>query len=202
MQGLDRHSRVITLGTFSKWIFPSLRLAWMVVPSALVAPFGQARSVMDGHSALPPQATEGGEAAQCRAVYLRRDPFHHFNPQSREVQRTAAAGHGMPISAIQTLAAKASSRPAASTSRKIRAPRMPPRAAEQQVHQHEGDTERRQRKARIAPLLCGEVERGKRCRSPTPCRASARPSWKSVRITLNSEGRSRRPPPAPAEWRC
>lgn len=56
LQGLDRHQRVITLGTFSKSLFPSLRLAWMVVPPALVAPMGQARSVLDGHSALLPQA--------------------------------------------------------------------------------------------------------------------------------------------------
>lgn len=56
MQGLDRYGRVITLGTFSKTLFPSLRLAWMVVPPALAAPLAQARSVMDGHSALVPQA--------------------------------------------------------------------------------------------------------------------------------------------------
>ena len=34
------------------------------------------------------------------------------------------------------------------------------RAAEQQTHQHKGDAERRQGKARVAPLLRGEVERG------------------------------------------
>lgn len=56
LQGLDRHQRVITLGTFSKSLFPSLRLAWMVVPPALITPIGQARSVLDGHSALLPQA--------------------------------------------------------------------------------------------------------------------------------------------------
>lgn len=56
LQGLDRHQRVITLGTFSKSLFPSLRLAWMVVPPTLITPIGQARSVMDGHSALLPQA--------------------------------------------------------------------------------------------------------------------------------------------------
>ncbi|WP_337036131.1 PLP-dependent aminotransferase family protein [Pantoea agglomerans] len=38
LQGLDRHQRVITLGTFSKSLFPSLRLAWMVVPPALITP--------------------------------------------------------------------------------------------------------------------------------------------------------------------
>lgn len=56
LQGLDRHQRVITLGTFSKSLFPSLRLAWMVVPPALVTSIGRARSVLDGHSALLPQA--------------------------------------------------------------------------------------------------------------------------------------------------
>lgn len=56
LQGLDRYQRVITLGTFSKSLFPSLRLAWMVVPPALITPLGQARSVLDGHSALLPQA--------------------------------------------------------------------------------------------------------------------------------------------------
>lgn len=56
LQGLDRYQRVITLGTFSKSLFPSLRLAWMVVPPALVSPLGRARSVLDGHSALLPQA--------------------------------------------------------------------------------------------------------------------------------------------------
>ena len=56
MQGLDRYDRVIYLGTFSKSLFPSLRLAWMILPPELVEPFGQARSLMDGHSALLPQA--------------------------------------------------------------------------------------------------------------------------------------------------
>ncbi|OON39108.1 GntR family transcriptional regulator [Izhakiella australiensis] len=56
MQGLDRSERVITLGTFSKSLFPSLRLAWMVVPDALVEPLCRLRSVLDGHSAQLMQA--------------------------------------------------------------------------------------------------------------------------------------------------
>ncbi|ORM63143.1 GntR family transcriptional regulator [Pantoea rodasii] len=56
LQGLENDSRVICLGTFSKTLFPSLRLAWMVVPEQLVDALGRARSVMDGHSALLPQA--------------------------------------------------------------------------------------------------------------------------------------------------
>lgn len=56
MQGLDRAGRVIYLGTFSKSLFPSLRLAYMVVPDRLTDPLCAARSVLDGHSALLPQA--------------------------------------------------------------------------------------------------------------------------------------------------
>ena len=39
LQGLDRHGRVIYLGTFSKTLFPSLRLAYAVLPPELVEPF-------------------------------------------------------------------------------------------------------------------------------------------------------------------
>ncbi|WP_374356386.1 PLP-dependent aminotransferase family protein, partial [Chitinimonas sp.] len=38
LQGLDRQGRVIYLGTFSKVMFPALRLAYMVLPPALVEP--------------------------------------------------------------------------------------------------------------------------------------------------------------------
>ncbi|SCK11486.1 PLP-dependent aminotransferase family protein [Vogesella sp. LIG4] len=39
LQGLDAHGRVIYLATFSKVIYPGLRLAYMVVPEALVESF-------------------------------------------------------------------------------------------------------------------------------------------------------------------
>lgn len=56
LQGLDRAERVIYLGTFSKTLFPSLRLAYLAAPPALTAAFCQMRSVMDGHSAQLMQA--------------------------------------------------------------------------------------------------------------------------------------------------
>ena len=56
MQGLDRHGRVIYLGTFSKVLFPSLRLAYMVVPPELVDAVVTARTVYDGHCAQLAQA--------------------------------------------------------------------------------------------------------------------------------------------------
>lgn len=51
MQGLDAHDRVIYLGTFTKVLFPGLRLAYLVLPPGLVSGFVTARSAHDGHSA-------------------------------------------------------------------------------------------------------------------------------------------------------
>ncbi|CAI0702137.1 HTH-type transcriptional regulatory protein gabR [Serratia entomophila] len=56
LQGLDPRGKVLYIGTFSKALFPSLRLAYAVVPPALVAPFVTARTLYDGHSAQLMQA--------------------------------------------------------------------------------------------------------------------------------------------------
>jgi len=47
LQGLDPNSRVIYIGTFSKVLFPSLRLGYVVVPLDLVDRFVVTRRVMD-----------------------------------------------------------------------------------------------------------------------------------------------------------
>lgn len=56
LQGLDKRDRVIYIGTFSKTIFPSLRLGCMVVPSDLVDVFTAARFLADRHSSTIDQA--------------------------------------------------------------------------------------------------------------------------------------------------
>ncbi len=56
MQGLDKMGRVIYVGTFSKTIFPSLRLGCAVVPPELVEIFTTARALTDVHSSLAEQA--------------------------------------------------------------------------------------------------------------------------------------------------
>ena len=50
---LDRHGRVIYVGTFSKTLSPSLRLGFLALPQSLVAPATALRSLLD----LQPPAT-------------------------------------------------------------------------------------------------------------------------------------------------
>eukprot|EP01030_Chromulinospumella_sphaerica_P025847 gene25847-26012_t len=57
VQGLDAHDRTIYIGTFTKSMFPGLRIGYMVLPSQLVAPMTVARTLQDGHSASIPQLT-------------------------------------------------------------------------------------------------------------------------------------------------
>ncbi|KAA3664466.1 MAG: PLP-dependent aminotransferase family protein [Chloroflexi bacterium] len=47
LQGLDKDGRVIYLGTFSKVLFPALRLGYVVLPHSLVTPFVQAKRLVD-----------------------------------------------------------------------------------------------------------------------------------------------------------
>ena len=84
LQGLDRAGRVIYLGTFSKLVFPALRLGYAVLPEDLVRPFTAARHLADRQSSSLLQAimTEfmlGGHFARhlklMRAIYAERQAF-------------------------------------------------------------------------------------------------------------------------------
>jgi GntR family transcriptional regulator/MocR family aminotransferase len=84
LQGLDRAGRVIYLGTFSKLLFPSLRLGYAVLPEDLVRPFTAARHLADRQSSGLLQAimTEfilDGHFARhlrrMRALYAERQDF-------------------------------------------------------------------------------------------------------------------------------
>lgn len=81
LQNLDRQERVIYVGTFSKTIFPALRLGCMVVPRNLIEVFRAARNLCDSHSPIFEQAAladfiaEGHFARhlrRMRALYERR----------------------------------------------------------------------------------------------------------------------------------
>jgi GntR family transcriptional regulator/MocR family aminotransferase len=56
LQGLDGHSRVIYIGTFSKTLFPALRLGYVVVPADLVERFVAVRYALDLTPPYLPQA--------------------------------------------------------------------------------------------------------------------------------------------------
>lgn len=56
LQGLDVGDRVIYVGTFSKVIFPSLRLGYLIVPPDLVDAFATGRGLVDRHPPIVPQA--------------------------------------------------------------------------------------------------------------------------------------------------
>ncbi|HEX3158659.1 MAG TPA: PLP-dependent aminotransferase family protein, partial [Gemmatimonadaceae bacterium] len=82
LQGLaEANERVLYLGTFSKTLFPALRLGYLVVPHSLVDAIAGARALVDRHSPLVDQAIvadfmESGHFARhlrrTRAIYAER----------------------------------------------------------------------------------------------------------------------------------
>lgn len=81
MQGLDSDAPVVYVGTFSKTLFPALRVGYMVLPPEIVAPFKQAHADLyrEGHSithlALAQWIQDGRYAAhirRMRLIYARR----------------------------------------------------------------------------------------------------------------------------------
>jgi GntR family transcriptional regulator/MocR family aminotransferase len=56
LQGLDRNGSVLFAGSFSKVLFPSLRLGYVVIPEGLVDYFAAAKSITTRHAQLLDQA--------------------------------------------------------------------------------------------------------------------------------------------------
>ncbi|WP_394789301.1 PLP-dependent aminotransferase family protein [Rhodoferax sp.] len=90
LQGLDSSGRVIYIGTFSKTLYPSLRLAYAVLPPGLVAPLATARSIYDGHVSQLTQAVTADFMA-----------MGHFAAHLRLMRQLYSSRHALLLEALQ-----------------------------------------------------------------------------------------------------
>jgi GntR family transcriptional regulator/MocR family aminotransferase len=106
LQGMDRSQSVIYVGTFSKVMYPALRVAYLVAPAGLVEPFRRARIQSDGYTATLPQVAlakffDGGlfgsHVRRMRKVYAQRRAsllalLNQYLPEHLIVREAAPAG--------------------------------------------------------------------------------------------------------------
>jgi GntR family transcriptional regulator/MocR family aminotransferase len=96
LQGLDRYGRVIYVGTFSKTLFPSLRLGFMVLPLALVDVFRSVRSALDAHSPVIEQGVLASFVAEGHyARHVRRMRILYQERQSILIEAAARELQGL-----------------------------------------------------------------------------------------------------------
>lgn len=93
LQSLDENRRVIYIGSFSKTLFPALRLGYVVLPPPLVEAFAALKSVADDYSPLIDQATLAS-FLESGAFYahLRRCRKHYAERQSYFLEQIARFG--------------------------------------------------------------------------------------------------------------
>jgi len=89
LQSLDRYECVVYVGTFTKMLFNSLRLGFLVLPSRLVDPFAAARSFTDRHPPTLDQAI--------LAEFILDGHFgHHVRRMRQANAERTSAGPGTP----------------------------------------------------------------------------------------------------------
>ena len=88
LQGLAADDRVIYLGTFSKVLFPALRLSYAVLPEGLVRPFVQAKQLIDRGA---PTLTQAAVADFMREGHFERHLRHLRQAYGQRRQTLVAA---------------------------------------------------------------------------------------------------------------
>jgi GntR family transcriptional regulator / MocR family aminotransferase len=91
LQGLDREGRVIYIGTFSRTVFSSLRIGYMVTPRTLVPAFAAAKWLCDRHTATLEQ--------RALAEFISSGMYERY---LRRVRRRNAARRQALLDAIRT----------------------------------------------------------------------------------------------------
>lgn len=92
LQGLDRHQRVLYLGTFSKVMYPALQLAYVVVPKNLAEPFAHSHARLQGTGGTATQAALAEFIASGRlASHIRRMRKHYS--ERNDYLRQRLSGH-------------------------------------------------------------------------------------------------------------
>ncbi|WP_210546647.1 PLP-dependent aminotransferase family protein [Rhodoferax sp. PAMC 29310] len=89
LQGLDQHGRVLYLGTFSKTLFPAIRLAYLVVPPDLAGTFERGLNELYREGQL-----------QQQAVLARFLSEGHYASHVRKMRGVYGARHDALIAAI------------------------------------------------------------------------------------------------------
>jgi GntR family transcriptional regulator/MocR family aminotransferase len=92
LQGLDADGRVIYMGTFSKVLFPSVRLGYIVAPSSLADAMARARALIDR-----------GSESITQAVIERFMREGHFGRHIRRMRSLYAARQAVLVESAQQM---------------------------------------------------------------------------------------------------